>query len=314
MPVYRTLKNKKNKDERVINLENKIIKLHKKDIESFKSLEKSLRQTIENLQAELYESNQKLVQKDQEIEDLRTDKSSLTEWKTKQNKRIDDQRKEIKKLKQDKEEIQKSWGELDINFKDLQLKFDDLQHHFNESKKQNLELEKKISVGNSTITRLTTGKSELEDKISSEKQELGIQWAKELAPIITRLSSLAELDPEPVKLTPRSILEGLLDWMEKVFGARPKTFPGKRELLNGDSNSPKIMLDADQVGLETLLSLYDWSPDNPFSDLPEGSKKRNFRILHWGWKVKDHILVKVRVFPLPIEVNEKLNQEGKNAA
>ena len=123
--------------------------------------------------------------------------------------------------------------------------------------------------------------------------------------LLTKLSVLAEKEPEPIQgLKPRSVYESLLDWLAKAFGERPKMFPTKKEYTIATDGKYMLTLDADLDGIQSLLKRYDWSPEQPFESKSEGQRHCQFKLMHWGWTVKDTILVRARVTTFIAEPQE----------
>ena len=157
-------------------------------------------------------------------------------------------------------------------------------------------LESKLQNGNLTIENLLSQKQELETSLQDKKYQIALEWAQGLGDILTKLSALAEKEPEPVLgLKPRAVYETLLTWLENVFGERPKIFPASKEFITASDGKYLVSLDADVEGLETLLGRYDWSHERPFEGKPEGQRQCQFKVMHWGWKVKDTVLVKSKI-------------------
>jgi len=242
----------------------------------------------------------------QQLEPIRVDLEkvqSLEEELQRQKKRNHEHERDKIKLKN---ELSRFEQQLKGNQKILY----ETRQELDQTRQEKEEVQKSIEVGNHVIESLNEQLAKLQEQMSQAKHLVGIEWVKELAFVLPKLSSLAGLEPESVKgLKPRAIYEMFLDWMEKVFGERPKPFPNKKQLLGGDAKNPKISLDADQDDLGALLKFYDWSPDHPFEDLMEGSRRRKFRILHWGWKVNEIVLVQATISPLPIENTSEVKKE-----
>jgi predicted nucleic acid-binding Zn-ribbon protein len=230
-----------------------------------------------------------------QLEPLKFDLAKIQDFE----KRLLNQKEHIRRSECERNKLTSDLARVEQNLHDAQEKLYVIQTKLDQTKQEKEELQKQIQSGNQVIESLNEQLSELKEHISQEKLRLGIEWAQELAPILTKLSSLAELEPEPkINLTPHAIYLDMLDWMERIFGERPKAFPNKRELFTKDIEKPVIFLDVDQADLESLLKLYDWAPDHPFEGLPEGHRKRKFRILHWGWKIRDQVLVKASLSPM----------------
>lgn len=139
--------------------------------------------------------------------------------------------------------------------------------------------------------------AQMEAKLVRARQERGWELARELAQVLVNVSSLANQEPEPViGLTPRAILEDLLDWMKEAVGERPMAFPPKTKGVNHI-----LWLDPDEAGLESLLKEYDWSPEHPFEGLPKGERRISFRVVRRGWRVGDIVLARAQVSPNAVE-------------
>ena len=161
---------------------------------------------------------------------------------------------------------------------------------------KNQVLEGKLQSGNLTIENLLHQKHDLEKKFGDQKYLIALEWAEGLGEVLTKLSALAEKEPEPVVgLKPRAIYETLLGWLEKAFGERPKTFPSTKELTTTPEGKYVITLNADADGIEALLKRYDWSHEHPFENLAESQRQCQFKVLHWGWRVNDVILVRAKI-------------------
>jgi len=157
-------------------------------------------------------------------------------------------------------------------------------------------LEEKLQSSKLTIENLLNQKQDLETKLHDQKHQVALEWAQGLGEILTKLSALAEKEPEPVLgLKPRAVYETLLSWLEKAFGERPKMFPSSREFTTTSDGKYLITLDADIDGIEVLLRRYDWSYEHPFESKPEGQRQCHFKVMQWGWKVNDTILVRAKV-------------------
>jgi len=158
------------------------------------------------------------------------------------------------------------------------------------------DLEAKLQSGNTTIEKLLEQKQDLDAKLRDKTYQIAIEWAQGLGEILTKLSALAEKEPEPILgLKPRAVYETLLSWLEKTFGERPKTFPSLKEFTNTKDGKYLITLDADMEGIQALLKRYDWSHEGPFEGKLEGQRQCQFKVMHWGWKVNDTILVRSKV-------------------
>jgi hypothetical protein len=169
----------------------------------------------------------------------------------------------------------------------------------------NQALEAKLQNGNLTIESILDQKENLEKKLDEQKHLIAIEWAQGLGDILTKLSALADKEPEPVLgLKPRAIYETLLSWLEQAFGARPRTFPSTKELTTTPEGKYIITLDADADGIEALLKRYDWSHERPFENRAESQRQCQFKVLHWGWKVNDVILVRAKVALYQPESNQ----------
>jgi hypothetical protein len=159
-----------------------------------------------------------------------------------------------------------------------------------------LVLDKQLQDGNLTIENLLNQKMVLESQFQDKKQQIAIEWARGLGEVLTKLSALAEKEPESVRgLKPRAVYETLLSWLEKTFGERPKMFPSSREFTLTADGKYLITLDADADGIEALLKRYDWAHEHPFENKSEGQRQCRFKIIQWGWKVSDTILVRANV-------------------
>lgn len=159
-----------------------------------------------------------------------------------------------------------------------------------------LVLDKQLQDGNLTIENLLNQKMVLESQFQDKKQQIALEWARGLGEVLTKLSALAEKEPEAVRgLKPRAVYETLLSWLEKTFGERPKMFPSSKEFTLTSDGKYLITLDADADGIEALLKRYDWSHEHPFGNKPEGQRQCEFKIIQWGWKVSDTILVRANV-------------------
>ena len=159
-----------------------------------------------------------------------------------------------------------------------------------------LVLDKQLQDGNLTIENLLNQKMVLESQFQDKKQQIALDWARGLGEVLTKLSALAEKEPETVHgLKPRAVYETLLSWLEKTFGERPKMFPSSREFTLTSDGKYLITLDADADGIEALLKRYDWSHEHPFENKPDGQRQCQFKIIQWGWKVSDTILVRANV-------------------
>ncbi len=154
-------------------------------------------------------------------------------------------------------------------------------------------LKSKLELGNHTIDNLIEKKQQLESTLEEQTYKIAQKWAQELSEILlTKLSVLAEKEPEPIiGLKPRAVYESLLDWLAKAFGERPRMFPTSKEYTKTPEGKHLLTLDADSQGTDGLLKYYDWSPEQPF----ETKQLCQFKLLHWGWRVKDTILVRARV-------------------
>jgi hypothetical protein len=161
---------------------------------------------------------------------------------------------------------------------------------------KNQTLEAKLQSGNVTIENLLNQKQDLEKRLSEQKYLIALEWAQGLGEVLTKLSALAEKEPEPVLgLKPRAIYETLLSWLEKAFGKRPKMFPSSKEFTTTAEGKYLITLDADVDGIEALLRRYDWSHERPFENKREMERQCQFKVIHWGWTVNDIILVRAKI-------------------
>ena len=185
----------------------------------------------------------------------------------------------------------------------LEQERNDLLSKLEKTEEREKQASRELDLCRSDKRVLSDEVARLEEKAVRVKRDSSLQVAKELAGVVVNVSTLANQEPEPVQgLTSRAVLEDLLDTIQRTSGERPIAFPAKRELAADHT----LWLDPDQVGLETLVDQYDWSPDHPFEGLPEGQRRRCFRLLQRGWRIGQTVLARARVAP---KVDEPPNQE-----
>ena len=266
---------------------------------------------VENERAKGAQDNQRLQA---QIQSLKLNQEELLtqiaqqdgEWQEKFNteslrsQQIEDDKLKLQKLLQDtqteNEKLEKSLGIIKSDKNALEKRLDSESKDKNDYLAKNIALEEKINGGNLTIENLINQKQELETKLRDQKYLVLLEWGQGLGEVLTKLSALAEKEPEPVLgLTARAVYETLLDWLEKAFGQRPKMFPSIKECTTNPDGKYLLLLDADMEGLEALLRRYDWSPEHPFESKTEGQRQCQFKVMHWGWKVNETILVRSRI-------------------
>jgi hypothetical protein len=135
----------------------------------------------------------------------------------------------------------------------------------------------------------------LEQRSEQALRTLRSDVAQELGETLSQFSSLRGREPQVIQgLTMESVFEDFLDWFERSLGERPRRFPTKRDGLEDGS----IDLDADATGMDTLLSMYDWSPARPFEGLTPGERRVRFKVIRWGWRANGHVIRPAIVAPL----------------
>ncbi len=234
-----------------------------------------LQSQIEKLQNIEIELLQRLIEKQQEIDGLKIELQSEKGKSATLKTRAEEQNESQKNLEQNlaREEEEKA-----VHIAKIKTLEDQLQY------------------GNLTIENLLDQKLILESQFQNKKEQIALELARGLGEVLTKLSALAEKEPEPVRgLKPRAVYETLLSWLEKTFGERPKMFPSSKEFTLTSDGKRLINLDADEDGIESLIKRYDWSHERPFENRPEGQRQCQFRILQWGWKVGGTILVRANV-------------------
>jgi hypothetical protein len=139
------------------------------------------------------------------------------------------------------------------------------------------------------VLRVENGK--LEQSSRRARDEYNWEVALRLSPMLASLSALAGLEPnETHGLSTRSVFEDFRRWVEQVAGGRLEPVPAKGE-LSGDV----LWLDADTLGLESLMERYDWAGERPFEGLPTGQRKRAFRLSRRGWAVGKRVVARAFV-------------------
>ena len=277
-----------------------------------------MRQEIARLKSVLHSEKEQFILKENELLNLLSVKTAyilaLEKERSQENQQI---RYIEKELRQAQTQSQQDIARLEAILHSEQEKSETLTKYIedlNESKNnlsKNLEreqeekaaqiaktlvLDKQLQDGNLTIENLLNQKMVLESQFQDKKQQIALDWARGLGEVLTKLSALAEKEPETVHgLKPRAVYETLLSWLEKTFGERPKMFPSSREFTLTSDGKYLITLDADADGIEALLKRYDWSHEHPFENKPDGQRQCQFKIIQWGWKVSDTILVRANV-------------------
>jgi len=287
------------KDEQILNLANRIKKLESQK----KGLEKQISTCDNDLQVKTEQnSNLKsnINEAKSEIENLKQEGFSYanqTQEKdsqiTKLTNTVKTRESKIKKLSQEKS--------------DLNQRVDYFENQLREKTEQNSKLESDINKAKSEIEKLSQENSELNQDIvnrdnklqdtektleefraaienlteQSKKDKVIVaqEWARGLTVMLRKVSNLAGREPQNMQgLTPRAVYEDLLTWMEKTYSEKPRPFPNG-EIIELDANSEDIL---------ELKSRYDWGAETPFA---EGSRKKTFRIIQRGWKLKTEILL-----------------------
>jgi len=137
---------------------------------------------------------------------------------------------------------------------------------------------------------------ELQQEARRIREQSGWETASTLVPVLTKLSTLAGLEPQQTKgLSERAVFEEFRDLIARKAGGRLEAFPTKQEMTD-----KRLWLDPDQIDLADLLERYDWSPDHPFEGLPEGQRRLAFRVSRRGWSVGGRVLARARVVPEPM--------------
>ncbi len=140
---------------------------------------------------------------------------------------------------------------------------------------------------------ITQERDKAEAMIGEIKAQYQWELVKSVSPLLTKLSALANLEPEAVRgLTPRSVFEKMKNWIEEITGERVSAFPDSKAISAG------LFLDPDKEGWDHLMECYDWSPEHPFEGAPEGERRRQFRVLQRGWRTNGKVLVRSRVMPV----------------
>jgi ATP-dependent Lon protease len=237
------------------------------------------REENEVLQRELNETCQNVEDLQASLDQARTAEAKSQQVLGETKNRNQDLESQLTQLHADLEEQHEALTHVQQAHDTLQEELEAAEHEIT-----NLKLDKQI---------IAQERDKAENKIEEIKTEYQWDLVKALSPVLTKLSALADLEPEPVRgLTPRSVFEKLKQWIGEATGERLKAFPAPKEASNG------LLLDPDQEGWEALIARYDWSPERPFEGLPEGERSREFRVLQRGWQANDRILIRARVTPV----------------
>jgi len=276
---------------------------------------------IENLKQEGFSYANQTQEKDSQITKLtntvKTRESKikkLSQEKSDLNQRVDyfenqlrEKTEQNSKLESDIDKAKSEIEKLGQGKSDLNQRVDYFENQLREKTEQNSKLESDINKAKSEIEKLSQENSELNQDIvnrdnklqdtektleefraaienlteQSKKDKVIVaqEWARGLTVMLRKVSNLAGREPQNMQgLTPRAVYEDLLTWMEKTYSEKPRPFPNG-EIIELDANSEDIL---------ELKSRYDWGAETPFA---EGSRKKTFRIIQRGWKLKTEILL-----------------------
>jgi len=154
-----------------------------------------------------------------------------------------------------------------------------------------------LSICQSAREVLRRQKEQLEQSSRHARDEYELEVATRLSPMLASLSALAGLEPNETQgLSARPVFEDFRRLVKQAAGGRLESFPAKSE-LTGDF----LRLDADTVGLESLMERYDWAGERPFEGLPIGQRKRAFRLSRRGWIVNNRVVARAFVTAVPDE-------------
>ncbi len=232
--------------------------------------------------AEFAANGQRIVEENSRLAD---DLASATKRAEENRTWLREARAKLKGMERELKETRASLHRARAHEQELEKRVDDLQSEVE-------DLQGKVEGLQSDKAVITRERDEARQEITETESRCRWDLVKDLSPILTKLSALAELEPEPVKgLTSRAVFEKMRDWMSDATGEKLAAFPSRKELGDG------LLLDAERDGLDALMEMYDWSPDRPFEGLSEGDRCRKFRVLRRGWRAGDAILAPAKVSP-----------------
>lgn len=166
---------------------------------------------------------------------------------------------------------------------------------------QRLEiLESKISQGNLALESKDVEIKLLKSQIETTRDAQALEVAVHFGHLLQTFSDLAGQDPEKTEgLSLLRIYHTLQDVLQEAIGIKPTRFPNKSELCEDEDGRLVVTLDADVDGMSELQQKFDWSPEKPFEGRADGQKKRNFRLLHWGWRLGKKVIAPAIISVLP---------------
>lgn len=157
--------------------------------------------------------------------------------------------------------------------------------------KRNRTLEAQTAQSIEAVERSNRQIERLNQQIKDQRTVMALDLAARLGGLLSTLADFTGQGPEITQgITGEGVFNAALDSFKELTGIRPDKFPDKRELQNIEDGGWLITLDADQLGVEALQGKYDWGEERPFEGLPDGQKKRTFRLLHWGWRIGDRVI------------------------
>lgn len=272
----------------------------REDLENAQRQNQDLEKQIDDLRKSQEEKEHLLVQIQEQNEALEQKLTEAREDVEKTREKLDETKASKAAIEQDLKTARKRIEDLETQLALLEREGEEqrqaLEHAEREGEvlqQQLEEMKRKIDALESDKTIITQERDRAEDRIKEIEVECQWELVRALSPVLTKLSSLADLEPESIRgLTSRSVFEKMKQWIEESIGERIKAFPEQKNLDAG------LFLDPDRDGWEHLLEHYDWSPERPFEGLPEGERLREFRVLQRGWRANTRILIRARVAPI----------------
>lgn len=252
---------------------------------------------VQTLKRENEQLGQDRAETEAKLSALQTDLDAARQQLDARDRELEIKRREIsgtnKSLAKSKKTLSRTREDLDAE----RATNRDLRQALDAATQNEQAIQRELGICRSSREQLAKQVEDIQEAVRKEREQSGWEMAARLTPVLTRLSTLARLEPQETKgLSERAVFEEFRDVLERIAGGRLEAFPTKQEMAG-----EMLWLDPDQSDLTALLERYDWSPDRPFEGLAEGGRRLPFRLSRRGWSVGGLVLARARVVPLALE-------------
>jgi len=165
-------------------------------------------------------------------------------------------------------------------------------------------LEAQVQQASTALDRLGQENSRLKNELEQNKAAVAIDVAAHFGKLLQDISDLAGQNPEKTEnLSLQRLYYAMQENIQEATGVKPVRIPHKSEIQDSGSGMPILTIDADAETMALIQQKYDWNTEKPFEGLPDGQRKRSFRLLRWGWRVGDKIIARAVISLEPDDKN-----------